>query len=81
MLHVELVKEALIQFTPDQLAEVYIDTSLALEDQLPDTLKNLIVVESENWEFSNQSMATDVRLANCTQDLLDYINTSLEKVV
>lgn len=81
MSHAQLVKEALNRFTPEQLAVVYVDSSLALEDQLPDTLENLLIVDSENWEFRTYSMSSDIRPANCTQDLLDYIDTNLEKVI
>lgn len=80
MSHKDYVEKALTHFTPEQLAENYVDTTLDESDQETMTLSDHILHESENWFFASHSMSCDVRSASSVEDILDYIGNSLEKV-
>lgn len=80
MSHQDHVKQALAHFTPKQLKQVYVDTAVDLDDQLPDTLENLLKFHSEDWSFQNHSMDSDVRHACSADDLISYVKLTLELV-
>lgn len=80
MSHQDYVQQALAHFTPEQLKQVYVDTAVDLDDQVPDTLENLLKFHSEDWTFPNHSMDSDVRHARSADDLISYVELTLEPV-
>lgn len=80
MSHQDYVQQALAHFSPEQLKQVYVDTAVDLEDQVPDTLENLLKYQSEDWTFQSYSMNSDVRHAQSVEDLISYVELTLEPV-
>lgn len=79
MSHNEYVSQALQHFSQEQLQEFYVDTAVDLTDQVPDSLENLLKFQSADWTFSNPTADCDVRPARNVEDLIDYVNTTLER--
>lgn len=80
MAHQDLVKEALAMFSQHKLNELYIDRSLDQDDQEPEKLEVHLKEHSADWLFNNNSMDSDARPALSVDDLIEYINNTLERV-
>lgn len=80
MSHQDYVQQALAHFTLEQLKQVYVDTAVDLDDQVPDTLENLLKFHSEDWSFKNYTMDSDMRPACSAEDLISYVKLTLEPV-
>lgn len=82
MAHQDLVNEALVMFSQHKLNELYIDRALDQDDQEPEKLEVHLKEHSADWMFNNSGsgMNSDVRPAFSVEDLMDYINNTLERV-
>lgn len=80
MCHQDYVNQALSHFSPEQLKQIYVDTTVDLDDQVPDTLQNILKFQSEDWTFPNHSIDTDVRHVRSVEDLISYVELTLDKV-
>lgn len=79
MNHCDLVTETLNQFTSEQLGQNYIDSSLDVADQEIMTLESHIKNCSGDWLFRSYNISCDCRNASSLEDMMDYINLTLEK--
>lgn len=79
MQHSIHIHKALSHYTPEQLKQVYTDTAVDLEDQVPDTLENLLQFHSKNWTFPNHSNSS-VHQAISSEDMISYVELILEPV-
>ena len=68
MAHIDLIAETLKRFNREQLNEMYVDSSLDIDDQETITLESHIKDCSENWLFRTYSLSSDSRSANSLED-------------